>query len=336
MAEQMSIEQAERRLQQFERRLLNDAVQVGHPDPPTLVRNVADLAGHAALPVVCDAAFLHLLRINFFGDAEALPYWVEGRMLLSPLWHDLGDGLYTMESVLRRLLLQRLIANRGARRTTEVATLLWHTAQRRDSWFDKTELRHAQQLTALNFLAPSHAREWLAQARHAGGGEDIGNAWFVAMAGELELPKASEEPGDAQAMCELLLTLAPVPPFADGRARPGHLSVIHGDPGSAPQWQLLQLLAHRSPVPRLHWFEVDPASGGKRLFARLPGRRERVVVTPDNGAQQLVLDEALPTVVAIDHAEDLKGTSFGSWIQAFRRAEVFLLFHRRLAPSESR
>jgi hypothetical protein len=334
----MNIEQSERRLQQFERRMLADAVQVGHPDAPTLVRNAVDLAAHAALPVVCDADFLHLLRINFFVDNDALPYWVEGRMLLSPLWNDLGDGLYAMEPALRRLLLQRLVANRGARRTTEVATLLWRTAERRGGWVDRTELRHAQQLTALNFLAPARAREWLAQARQEDGGEEIGNAWFVAMGGELELPKASERAGDARAMCELLLSLTPAEEASsDLRARSrGQVIIIHGEPGSAPRWRLLQDLAHRSPAPRLLWLEVDPASEGKRLFARLPGRRDRAAVHPENAAELLAIGETDRTVVAIDHAENLKDVLFEPWLHVFRDVEVYLLFHRRILFPESR
>ena len=97
MTDHRTVDQAERRLRQFERRLLSDALLVGQPDAPALVRHAVDLVAHAALPVVCDAELLHLLRINFFVDAEALPYWVEGRTLLSPLWQDLGDGLYRFD-----------------------------------------------------------------------------------------------------------------------------------------------------------------------------------------------------------------------------------------------
>ena len=331
MAETLSIEQAERRLQQFERRLLGDAMQVGQPDAPALVRNAVDLVGHAALPVVCDAELLHLLRINFFVDSEALPYWIEGRMLLSPLWQDLGDGLYTMEPVLRRLLLQRLVANRGARRTAEVATLLWQAAERRSGWAEKTELRHAQQLTALNFLAPERAREWLTQAQTAGGGEALDNAWFVAMGGDLELPKASGEGGDAKAMCELLLSLAPVVDAAEGDgAALARVSLIHGEHGSALPWQLLRRLARRSPLPRLRWFELDPATSGERLFARLPGRRDRVTIAPGHASSSAMgRPDTEQVVIAIDHAEGFKPEALAAWLREFSDCAVILLAHRR-------
>ena len=332
MAEQANIEQAERRLQQLERRLLNDALKVGHADAPALVRNALDLAGHAAMPVVCDADFLHLLRINFFVDSDALPYWVEGRMLLSPLWQDLGNGLYTMEPVLRRLLLQRLIANHGARRTREVATLLWQASERATGWAEKTELRHAQQLTALNFLAPSRASEWLAQAEKAGGGETLDDAWLVAMGGELKLPQAREKSGDARLMCDLLLSLAPAEDNLDERRSP--FSVIHGDPGVPLQWQLLQHLARRSSPPRLLWLEVDLATRGKRLFARLPGRRDRTEWWPGD-TSRIDFEGNQYTVVAIDHAEGMYGKALEAWVYyRFREVEVCLLFHRRLVSSK--
>ena len=331
MADHLSVEHAERRLQQFERRLLGDALLVGQPDAPALVRNAVDLVWHAALPVVCDAELLHLLRINFFVDGDALPYWVEGRMLLSPLWQDLGEGLYTMEPVLRRLMLQRLVAHRGARRTAEVATLLWQATERRGGWADKTELRHAQQLTALNFLAPERAREWLAQAQTAGGGEALDKAWFVAMGGELELPKAGEQGGDAQAMCELLLSLMPVAdtrPLAKAPYR--FVRLLHGEPGAALQWELLQDLARRSPLPRLLWLELDPASGGERLFARLRGRRDRVAITPGNLALVDSAGEGSERVIAIDHAEGFRPEALTPWLREFRGSELNLLAHRRL------
>lgn len=337
MTDHRTVEHAERRLQQFERRLLSDALLVGQPDAPALVRHAVDLVAHAALPVVCDAELLHLLRINFFVDAEALPYWVEGRTLLSPLWQDLGDGLYTMEPVLRRLLLQRLIANRGARRTAEVATLLWQAAERRSGWAEKTELRHAQQLTALNFLAPERAREWLAQARTAGGGEALDNAWFVAMGDNLELPKPGEQSGDAQAMCELLLSLVPVAdtPLLVKAAFPG-ISLLHGEPGTALQWQLIRRLVRRSPLPRLLWLELDPATGGDRLFTRLPGRRDRAAIAPRDTSWDASAIKSADRVIAIDHAEGFKHDALAAWLRRFGGSEVILLAHRRLDAARLR
>ena len=53
------------------------------------------LAYLAAVPVVVDATLLNLLRVNFFLDPpDALPYDAEADLLLSPLFREMGDGLY--------------------------------------------------------------------------------------------------------------------------------------------------------------------------------------------------------------------------------------------------
>ncbi|HEY3907491.1 MAG TPA: hypothetical protein VGM14_26535, partial [Streptosporangiaceae bacterium] len=47
---------------------------------------VLRLASHAALPVVVDAGFVNLLRVNFFLDPpNVLPFEAEADLLLSPL-----------------------------------------------------------------------------------------------------------------------------------------------------------------------------------------------------------------------------------------------------------
>ena len=327
MGEALSAERVERRLRQFERRLLDDAIRAGEPDAPALVRYAVELAEHAALPVACDAELLHLLRINFFVDAEALPFWVEGRILLSPLWRDLGEGLYVMEPALRRVLLQRLIAHRGARRTTEVATLLWQTSERRRGWAERAELRHAQQLTALNFLAPARAREWLDQARGADPGEELAPEWFVAMGGDLpELPQPSGEPGDPHLMYELLLELTPLPDELSPHPEP-NLTMLHGEAGAALTWQLLRRLAQRPTPPRVRWFEVEPGSGGRRLLTRSLGRRDRIAVAAsDLAASELAGADA---IVAIDGAHEFNGAALADWLRAFGRVKLYLLAHER-------
>src|SRR5579859_1549876 len=67
---------------------------------------VLRLAYHAALPVVIDVGLLNLLRVNFFLDPpDVLPFTAEADLLLSPLFREIGNGLYGIEPEVRNVLL---------------------------------------------------------------------------------------------------------------------------------------------------------------------------------------------------------------------------------------
>lgn len=145
----------------------------------TLPPEAIDLACHVSLPVAVDPRLLHLTRINFLPD---LPYEMEARLLLSPLFHELGDGLYEIKPELRDLLLAALDARFGSERLQRMAVLLERYTDLRSSWPDSPELAHAQRLTALHVLRPDEALQWLAD-NEAAASTDTGLAptWFVAM-----------------------------------------------------------------------------------------------------------------------------------------------------------
>ncbi|MBW4520907.1 MAG: TIR domain-containing protein [Scytolyngbya sp. HA4215-MV1] len=146
------------------------------------------LAYHAALPVALNAELLHLLRINFFLDPpEVLPYTVEFEFLLSPLCREIDEGLYEVEPEIRDVLLTGLAQTYGVERTRDVATLLWQYVERQSAWDDRVELERAQQLTALHFLNPEKAQQWLvAVETEVSQGQVAAREWFVAMRKDIE------------------------------------------------------------------------------------------------------------------------------------------------------
>ncbi|CUU57394.1 Adenylate cyclase, class 3 [Parafrankia irregularis] len=153
---------------------------------PDLLAELSDgplgLASHAAVPVVVDARLLHLLRVNFFLDDEPLDYVVEAELLLSPVFRDIGDGLFEIEPELRRFLLTSLRARYGMDRVLAVANLLWQYAEQTGTWRHRPELEKAQQLTALHLLDPEAAERWLAESESTAGTEhSLAPGWFAAM-----------------------------------------------------------------------------------------------------------------------------------------------------------
>ncbi len=149
---------------------------------------VYELACHAALPVVLDADLLHLIRINFFMDMQDAPlYTVETDLLLSPLCQEIGDNLYEIHPQIRDELLQDLLKHEDKDRIRKLASLLWQYIEKFVPWSDNDRLERAQQLTALNFLYPERAREWLEMAEeYSERGEAIEREWFIAMYKEIE------------------------------------------------------------------------------------------------------------------------------------------------------
>ncbi|GAK60730.1 hypothetical protein U27_00628 [Candidatus Vecturithrix granuli] len=151
-------------------------------------RGLVLLACHAALPVVLNTELLHLIRINFFLDAsQPLSYLDESDLLLSPICQEIGTDLYEIESEVRTLLLQELVSEYTHERVRAVAGLLWQYLDQRSPWEDHIRLKRAQQLTALNFLNPEAARQWIAQAEERSDASQEGlKDWFVAMYQELQ------------------------------------------------------------------------------------------------------------------------------------------------------
>jgi hypothetical protein len=298
---------AERRLRQFERALHAAAGTMGEPDPQALVRSALDLAAHAALAVAFDPGLLHLLRINFFFERERVPHWVEARLLLSTLCRDAeGNGLYMMDAPVRELLLMRLVAHHGPDRLRAVATLLWQYAERRTAWFERSELRHAQQLTALNFLAPERAQAWLDAAEHGSGPASLSKNWFVAMRGAMPAMPPVPQGGNPVAVCKALRELDFVAQRAahrDALRQPdGHeLLLIRGPRDHGHRWVLLRLLGHFERAPGLLWLAVDPvAPGSLRASLALALGLEAQAPWPRIRERAASLARSRPLAIAID------------------------------------
>ena len=166
----------ERRLNDFKRRCGKDGDAA------------LQLAYHAAIPVALNPELLHFLRINFFLDpSEQLSYTVEFEFLTSGLCHEIDAELYEIEPEIRSELLQKLMSREDAQqRIRDIATLLWQYVEYRSPWADRVELERAQQLTALNFLDPAKAQEWLDEAEANGSLGTGEREWFIAMRQEIE------------------------------------------------------------------------------------------------------------------------------------------------------
>ncbi|MCP4285817.1 MAG: hypothetical protein GY792_15380, partial [Gammaproteobacteria bacterium] len=137
------------------------------------------------------------VRINFFLDtSEPLSYTDESDLLLSPICQEIGADLYEIEAETRMILLRKLVEEQqyGHTRIRELAGLLWQYVDQRSPWEDHIRLKRAQQLTALNFLNPKKAQEWLAEAEKSSGYPESGlKDWFVAMYQELQRPAYLEQ-----------------------------------------------------------------------------------------------------------------------------------------------
>ncbi|KAF3887978.1 MULTISPECIES: DUF7226 domain-containing protein [Nostocales] len=131
---------------------------------------------------------LHFLRINFFLDPpEQLPYTVEFEFLTSGLCHEIDTDLYEIEPEIRDVLLQGLMRRENApERIRDIATLLWQYIEEYSPWVDRIELEQAQKLTALNFLNPDKAKQWLDNSQANASKVGLEREWFIAMREEIQ------------------------------------------------------------------------------------------------------------------------------------------------------
>jgi FxsC-like protein len=227
-----------------------------------------DLACHAALPVAVDTAFLHLLRVNFFLDVRALPFEAEADLLLSPVFRDIGDGLFEIEPGVRDRLLDRLRTRFSDDRAREIAHLLWQYVEGGGAWRGHPELEKAQQLTALHILAPEKAAVWLAESQAAAGSErSLSRDWFVAMRRQLERqpPPGRDTPAPGRLVANRY-RLVEHGPTADGPSTAWRaVDERTGDDVAANEWPV----PGRLPGPETSAWP-DRAAQAVRRRARLP------------------------------------------------------------------
>lgn len=144
-----------------------------------------DLARYASLPVVLTPELVNLLRVNFQpqlrSDADDI---VEAELLLSPLCRELGNGLYEMQSEVRKQLLTELLREHGESELHDVASLLLQYTKLFSPWAGRKNLAPAQWFSALNFIDPQRAQNELELARQASG-QPLDESWFIAMRQEL-------------------------------------------------------------------------------------------------------------------------------------------------------
>ncbi|BCJ45819.1 hypothetical protein GCM10010168_57610 [Actinoplanes ianthinogenes] len=206
------------------------ATQVLYDVRTGLPPGALDLACHAAVPVVLDVGFLHLLRINFFLDPPvSLGHEVEAELLNSAMFQEVGDGLYEVEAELRGMLLAALESAYGTDRLKKVALLLEQYTDHSDPWSPR-ELDFAQRLTALSMINPGRAADWLEFAQQATAGSDqLGREWFVAMRERLDRQESRPD-SLAYRQAELLDELASFegPPGVDALTELGRLSLLPG------------------------------------------------------------------------------------------------------------
>jgi len=264
---------AQRRIDEFGRRIRAISAVLGVAQPDRTADSAIHLASHAALAVAIDAQFLHLLRVNFFLDKDPLPYWIEARLLVSPLCRDQGDGLYTIDAGVRDLLLTRLATDYGPGRLKQVANLLWQYTDYQQSWADRRELRYAQQLTAISFLDSKHANDWLQQAEQGAGDNALPKEWFVAIRRDLfELPPVPDAPGDPDAEFKALSQLdfeAQVGAFR-GWLDKGRIGafLLQGPPHHAQAWLLYRLARELDPV-QVYEITLEASMSDYRVFNRV-------------------------------------------------------------------
>ncbi|GIJ43617.1 hypothetical protein Val02_05030 [Virgisporangium aliadipatigenens] len=175
------------------------------------------LACHAALPVVLSPDLLHVLRVNYFLDPpDTLSYADEARLLLSPLCGEVDQGLYVIDPEVRDVLLVRLLHTNGSERIRDLAQLLWEFGKRGIPWPDRPGLVEAQRLTALSFIDPAQAWEWLDRAEAgAGSSEQADQRWSIAMRHDLEARTTAVADAEAEIAAAATAVDPPETPAVD-------------------------------------------------------------------------------------------------------------------------
>lgn len=287
-------------------------------------------ACHASLPVVLDPEFVHLLRVNFFLDPPlALPYEAEADLLLSSLCDEADEGLYAIEPETRDVLLEVLVTEVGSDRLADVARLLWMYSERRAPWRDRPQLTESQQLTALNFLDPERALQWLARGERAAGSGT--GRWFVAMRREIleraaAVRRAADRTSAEPALAQFAGTLADIYPRLDEVLEVAGFFRFSTDglteaPSPLRRWLILLEMARSAVLlPELFGLlgSTPPVESAVRTFwSRMrPAMRVRAGRLVDRSPEWQTLNDRAPQIrraaealcaVSLDGAEPVLG-----------------------------
>ncbi len=130
------------------------------------------LACHAALPLLLTPELVNLIRLNFTEKLE-IPWIAEADILLSSLCMPMGDGAYEMEPRIRDLLLKRLEALFGKKRTEQLALFLLAWLKHRHTVKTRADTAESHRWIAMAYVDPPQLIDEL-EARldkaRAGGG----------------------------------------------------------------------------------------------------------------------------------------------------------------------
>lgn len=160
--------------------------RTGQAASPLPAPDPVPLACHAALPVAVDAALVNLMRVNFLaGPPASLPYEAEPGLLLSPLFREIGEGLFEPAPGQRTRLLAMLREDYGPGRVRQVAELLSQYTERNPAWPGNPVLQASQRVTALSFLDPDAAWTWLRDSEAGRRPERLTPEWHAAMRRQL-------------------------------------------------------------------------------------------------------------------------------------------------------
>jgi serralysin len=294
------------------------------------------LAAHASLPVVLTPDLLHLIRINFMLEEEIrVPYATEGRLLLSPIARETDAGVFEIDADVRNNLLAVLEREEGPARAREVASLLWQYTERSAAWADRPELERAQQLTALSFLDPLRAEEWLRRTEKGSGGDRFDKTWFLAMRREFDRwTGGGEGPKTRMDAAHLYETVArlgfrsQIDRFdrALVQRSVGGGFLIQGPPEHGQLW-LLDLLLHRIPPTEVVRLSASPDLSTERILAMIAGE---IGAWQEAAARLVERFEDHDTVIVLEGVERTDPRTINDFVSDFWGG----LFRRRLKEAK--